>query len=204
MMLSYRTDHPNHLHQFVMAVSKHYYAGKDGVLKYQKKDMDVSLSKISSSERQHMIIYSLRDHCSGVFYSEISFAPNIIPPQEFLYRAWSPKNDYLFQGTPPLLTLPRTVRDAFPELASQVSALGIKLIDVTSGFQSGVRDLRTIESRFAVMANSSVAQAKEWMAYICRSRAEDKSRSRDKSKIELWADGVPTIRQPPLDWCNGA
>lgn len=35
----YRTDYPNQVHQLSVAVSKHYYAGVDGLLKYQKNHL---------------------------------------------------------------------------------------------------------------------------------------------------------------------
>ena len=201
-MLTYRTDYPNHVHQFVMAVSKHYHAGKDGSLKYQKKVMDVSLAKVLSSEKRHMIIYSLRDHCSGVFYSEISFAPDVLMPHEFLSRAWSHKSDYQFQGIPDLLMLPKTVQEQFPELSNKVQELGIKLVDVTSGFQGGIRDIRTIESRIVLSINQPIENLTGWIEYAYRSHAQKKSRIASKSRIDLWAEGVPDIRHPPHDWCK--
>ncbi len=76
-MRSYRSDYPNHLHQLNVCISKHYYATRDGLLKYQKKAMDVSLAKSSLADRRHMLVYCIRDHCSGVFYAEIDFFPAV-------------------------------------------------------------------------------------------------------------------------------
>jgi hypothetical protein len=204
MINSYRSDHPNHVHQLTVAVSKHYYASKDGALKYQKKPMEISLSETHASARRHMVIYSLRDHCSGVFYSEIAFCPSVPTAQDFLGRAWGRKADYLFHGLPVLLTIPRTVQAVFPSLASDAEMLGIKLVDVTSGFQGGIRDLRTIEDSLVLSINKPIAEAQDWVNYICVSHAKDASRVHGKTKIELWQQGVPAIRLPAVGWGSEA
>ena len=199
-MLTYSTDHPNQAHQFVMSVSKHYYAGTDGTLKYQKKAMETSLNKISASPKRNMVIYSLRDHCTGVFYSELSFGPNIEAPHLFLDRAWRPKDDFPFHGIPDLLSLPRTVQAQFPDLPNKISHLGIQLVDVTSGFQGGVRDIRTIESGLSFLINQPIHLTSDWLKHIYLRHSQDKLRSSNSSKISLWSAHVPTIRLPPDDW----
>lgn len=202
-MNEYQSNHPNHVHQLVVAVSKHYYASKQGELKYQQKPMEVPLAQAHAATRCNMIVFALRDHCSGVFYSEIAFCPFVPLVRAFLGRAWSQKSDYAFKGLPQLLTIPRTVQEAFPSLAGDVQELGIGLVNVTSGFQSGIRDIKTIERSMPIAINHPVAQAHEWLRHIYISGAEDASRVRDLSKIELWQSRVPTIRLPPVGWGDG-
>jgi hypothetical protein len=204
MMESYRSNHPNHVHQLVVAVSKHYYASKQGELKYQQKPMEVPLTQVHAASRCNMIVFVLRDHCSGVFYSEIAFCRSVPHARAFLGRAWAQKSDYVFHGLPQLLTIPRTVQEAFPSLASDVQELGIGLVNVTSGFQSGIRDIKTIERSMPIAINHPIARAHEWLRDICISRAEDASRVRGLSKIEIWQSRVPTIRLPPVGWGSGA
>jgi len=166
--------------------------------------MEVPLAQTHTAARCNMIIFVLSDHCTGAFYSEIAFFPLLPDARAFLGRAWSQKRDYAFQGLPKLLTIPRTVQEAFPLLADAVQELGISPINVTSGFQSGIRAVGTIERSMPIAINHSVAQAHEWLRRICISGAEDVSRVRGKSKIELWRSGIPDMRLPPEGWGNGA
>lgn len=199
-MLHYRTNHPNHVHQLIITASKHFYLSSENILKYQAKEINVSLNSIEKSKKRNMLIYSIRDHCSGVFYSELSFAPDIIRPQDFLSRAWGTKPDFDFRGIPRELTIPATLQKRFPDLIPDISELGINLIDVTSGFQSGVRDIRTIELSLRVSANRDVSDAFNWVKRVFQGNAKEKSRLKEISKIELWASGVPEIVLPPVGW----
>lgn len=197
----YKTDHPNHVHQLAIAASKHYYASNDGVLKYQKKPMEAALSATSSTGgRRHMITYALRDHCSGVFYSEITFLPAKLSAKGFLCRAWNLKPNYPFCGLPRLMTIPRTVSSRFPSLSEEVEGIGIELIEVTSGFQSGVRDIRTVEDNLRLCIGEPIEVAKEWVNHVCMSHSGDAARVKGTSKIELWQHHVPEIRLPPESW----
>lgn len=203
MFQHYRSDHPNHVHQLVAGVSKHYYAGKDGLLKYQIKAMETSLAKLGASNKRHMVIYSLRDHCSGVFYAEIGFGPELPSLHAFLTRAWSAKPhlpELPFHGVPELLTFPQTARTAFPEVVTAVEALGVRLIEVTSGFQGGIRDLRTIEDGLTYRVGKPVEQAIAWMQDVCIFNARDKLRSTGRRKIDVWQERVPVLRTLPSSW----
>lgn len=200
MQNSYRTDHPNHVHQLAIAVSKHYYASSDGVLRYQRKAMEVSLSTTTSANRRHMITYTLRDHCSGVFYSEIAFIPAAPSAKMFLSRAWGLKLNYSFCGLPRLMTIPRTVSTRFPTLPDEVKEIGVELIETTSGFQSGVRDIRTIEDGLKLCVGGTIEAAKEWVKHLCISHSNDAARVKGISKIELWQHHVPEVRFPPENW----
>lgn len=200
MITSYKSLYPNHAHQLSFSVSKHYYAGKDGLLKYQIKPMEVTPAKLAASSRRHMLVYCLRDHCSGVFYAEIAFRPDLPSMHEFLSRAWSPKSDYPFHGVPALLMVPSTVEQVFPGLSRSVSQLGVGLVQVTSGFQSGIGDIKNIERGLSMSSGWSVEKAQQWVRKICRDHAQTKARTNDQSKLDMWLKGVPAVQILPAQW----
>lgn len=202
MITSYRSQHPNHAHQLAICVSKHLYATKDGRLKYQQKPIEVRLETLSRQDRAHLVIYTLRDHCSGLFYAEVGFGPDVVPAAAFLKRAWSPKSHYAFCGLPRLLLIPKTVQSVFPELPAQVAALGIRLGEVTSGFQSGVRDIRTIEDQLGCYRDLAREGVDAEVQRICLYQANTKSRNGVDSKLALWHKHVPGLQYPPEDWSN--
>lgn len=137
-MQSYKSLHPNHVHQLTVSVSKHYWVTKEGVFKYQAKPLEVSLDRIDDSKKIHLIHYVIRDHTTGVVYAEAGLSNDLIPLSEFLFRAWSEKKDFAFCGIPELMTIPKTVEKAFPNLLKAIALLGIRFPQVTSGFQAGV------------------------------------------------------------------
>jgi hypothetical protein len=205
-MQHYRSNHPNHAHQLVASVSKHYYAGKDGLLKYQVKPMETSLTKLSSASKKHMVIYSLRDHFSAVFYAEIGFGPELPPLHAFLTRAWGTKShmpEFPFHGVPELLTFPQTARVAFPEVVSAVETLGVSLVAVTSGFQGGVGDLNTIEKWLGYHVGKPLEQAVAWLPNVCVFNAREKLRNTGRRKIDVWMERVPAVRMLPAQWMQG-
>lgn len=204
-MQRYRSEHPNQVHQLVVAVSKHYYAGKDGLLKYQGKPFDVSLAKLPKTARHHMLTYVLRDHCTGVFYAEICFAPEVMPLKQFLSRAWGEKPDYPFCGLPEMLSFPANLREAFPGVAEDVEQLGIGVYQPRSGFEAGAtRDIRTIERGFLLFAiDKPAADASQSIQRANVYEAKQKSgRIKTMAKLEAWQRYVPEIRLPPVEWAD--
>ena len=177
MMQSYRSEYPNQVHQLTVSVSQHYYFTKTGMLKYQRKNQEVSLDHIADSDRLHLIHYVIRDHCSGIFYAELGLSDNIIPIQRFLYRAWAEQKDYSLYGLPEFLIIANTVTTVFPQLEKQVSALGIKPIKATSGFQGGVRDIKTIETNLSVSLVFPSKPPQLEIRRICKSVNRQKSRN---------------------------
>lgn len=209
VMKSYRSDFPNHVHQLVVSVSKHFYAGKDGLLKYQTKPMEMTLAKLSQATRKHMLTYVLRDHCSGVYYAETCFAPEVLPLKGFLARAWRQKPDYPFCGMPKLLLFPSVLREAFPGVAEDVESLGIELVKVTSGFQAGgTRDIRTIEEQLGGQLGYenwqhqswSMEAAQAWIQEHNADIAKKTGRTGHETKLEMWQRGVGHLDFPTTAW----
>jgi hypothetical protein len=80
---SYRSSYSNERHQLIVCVSKHLYATKTGLIKYQQKAFDVSFVKVEKAEKDHLVHYLIRDDFSGVFYAEIHSGRALIPVEEF-------------------------------------------------------------------------------------------------------------------------
>jgi len=203
-MQSYRSLHPNHVHQLTVCVSKHYWVNKTGILKYQLKPFELSLQAVKLAEKIHLIHYVIRDHFSGVVYAESAFSPALPPITGFLFRAWSQKDDFPFCGIPDLLMVPKTVEQVFLGVKAEVAQLGVKFPEVTSGFQSGIRDVQTLEEYMKSCIDKPVEENKKNLlsAYRCPSRKP--ARTGNGSKIEMWKQYVDGIRLPSADWKRSA
>ena len=203
MIHRYDSDYPNQLHQLVVSVSKHITTTKDGRLRFQKKPMEVNLANISRSVREHVVHYMIRDHFSGAFYGEVCHAAALIPIRDFLVRAWSEKPHYYFCGVPDYISVPKTVDLAFPGVRGGVAEFGIETVEVTSGFQGGIRDIPTWERylrQFSTM-HDDLALLKQWSAeYACKLSAYLCGDPAEKgSKMWKWYQGVEQVRVPPGD-----
>lgn len=145
MIKRYQSDYSNEVHQLIVSPSKHYYVTRSGTFKYQNKPFELELEKANKTNKTQIIHYLIRDHFSGLFYWEICSSDSPIPIYEFLFRAWSKKGHHPLYGMPDFLTVPKNVDSYFQGLINFIEKLGVTHIKVTSGFQGGVRDIRTIE-----------------------------------------------------------
>lgn len=201
MMNSYRSLHPNHVHQLTVAVSKHYFVTKAGSLKYQRKPFEVNLDKSGTRDRIHLIHYIIRDHFRGLIYYEFALSNKPIPIQTFLFNAWTIEKEDSFFGIPDLLMIPDTVENMFAGIRGKVGDFGIALVKVTSGFQGGIRDIKTIERCLGFHCNRSI-EVKHPVDDIWRYINKRKSRASTITKMCLWRDNVKSIRVPSADWLN--
>jgi hypothetical protein len=195
-MLSYKSDYPNQVHQLIVSVSKHYYFTKDQRLKYQSKPMEVKLDSLTTASRTHLVHYVLRDHCSGLFYSEIAMSTQVVPVEQFLYRAWGRKDTFVFCGLPDLIMVPTTVEVAFPDMTAIIASLSIRTADIKSGFQGGIGNINTIENWLSVACGESFEHVSQHALKICRIMSERKSRNGRDDRASLWLKHVPPIRLP--------
>lgn len=198
--LTYRTYYPNEVHQLIVSVSKHMHVLKNGQMRYQNKPMEAVLANCMDSPKDHVVHYLIRDHFSGAMYAEVSRSSSLMALQEFLHRAWAPKEDYEFCGMPEAITIPNTVLTAFPRTERLMDRLGIEVIKATSGFQAGVRDLKTWEDylcfTFLRRADEASfefirAEAPKLSAKISRGYDEG------SSKILKWKTPVKEVVLPP-------
>lgn len=146
-MRQYQTDYSNQVHQLIISVSKHLWVSKDNRLLHQKKPFDVDLRTLNKAVKEHVVHYLLTDHFSGALYGETCTVSSMIHPGEFLHRAWSQKEDYVFCGLPEMLTVPQSAIEMFPQMINLLAAMEVKIAKVTSGFQGGIRTIRTWEDR---------------------------------------------------------
>jgi hypothetical protein len=194
----YQSDYANQVHQLIVSVSRHLWVTKEGLLRYQHKPFEVSLAKLARAEKRHIVHYLIRDHHSGLLYAEIAVAPQLFSTREFLLRAWSRKDRLSFSGVPDALTVPKSVADAFPELLPWLDELDVEIIAATSGFQAGVRDLKTWEEK--------VRHALDWYPaddlghlpalaeMLCWNLVEEPLHQRQH--VERWRRSVRTLRYP--------
>ena len=183
----YVTTHSNQVQQVSVTVSKHLMVLKDGRLKWQWKAIDtVNTRNFRDSRTRHVVHYIIRDHFSGAFYAEVSTSTEFLDIADFLYRAWTAKKASSFSGIPRGLTVAATVMEMFPGMPNLLRHYGIVLIKATSGFQSGVRDIRTWEEavrcRFWERSYVELREAAPALSYqLCDDRI-----GRDISKWKIW------------------
>ncbi|WP_235596212.1 hypothetical protein [Leptospira weilii] len=137
MLYHYVSDFSNHVHQLVVSISKHLYLLKNEEIKYQKKSFDLTLKNYSKSTKRHLIHCIIKDHFSGASYGEIHSTDQHFSIEKFLLNAWKIKKGYKFHGLPKCLMAPKSVIEHFPGLGNIFKHTNIKLIETTSGFQSG-------------------------------------------------------------------
>lgn len=203
MIKQYRSLYPNHVHQLAVSVSKHFYVSKSGLLKYQKKAFDIKLENIHNAEKNHLIVYSLRDHCSGLYYVEIAFKSDFYSVQSFLYRAWKEKSGIAFCGLPDCLMIPNTVQKVFPDTSDEVIQQGVELVPVTSGFQSGgLIAIKAVEQHLLFHIDTSVDCLQDVALRTYRYNANEYLRGTKLSKENTWLEHVKSIRFPSDDFCR--
>lgn len=165
-------------------------------MKYQKKPFDVRIENLQSSQKTHVVHYLIRDHFSGLFYAELSDSNSIVPIYDFLYRAWQEKSCHPMVGIPGFLTIPKNAQDIYPNLVQFAGKLGITYIKVTSGFQGGVRDIRTWENelkwcgvdfanQFGQQKEATIQQAQDDMPHIFKRLCESTYNGPAKKDVYL-------------------
>ena len=145
-MVRYKRDHANENHQLMIAVSKHWYITRDGCLQWQMKPMEIDLRTCGASDRIHVVNYIIRDHYSGLFFAAVSRSDEQRSAEDFLTEAWSTKAEHPLVGPPEHLCVAKTCLAAFPMLAEFLREHKVRILDATSGFQSGIRDAQTWNS----------------------------------------------------------
>ncbi len=146
----------NQQHQLLVAVSKHFYVQKNGLLKYQEKPLEISLATVKKSRKEHLVYYIMRDAYSGTFFIEITTSQTMLPLAEFLYLAWERKQGKYLWGLPASLSVPQGL--VAKELVEGLERLGVRLFLPSSGFAAGVRILRDIEDRLFFLMEKIVDQ----------------------------------------------
>jgi hypothetical protein len=194
----YRTDYSNEVHQLMVSVSRHLWVAKDGAIRYQQKPFEITLARLARSEKQHVIHYLVRDHFSGLLYAEIGLSGSLLSPREFLLRAWSRKDRLSFCGVPDTLIVPKTVSDTFAELLPWLDELEMDVIPATSGFQAGVRDVKTweeaVRNALRWFPADDLAHLPALAEMLCWDLVEEPLHHRQQ--VGRWQSGLGTLRYP--------
>jgi hypothetical protein len=85
-------------------------------------------------------------------------------------------------------------------VAADIERMGVGMVDVTSGFQSGIGDLNTIENSIGYYVGEPVDQVATFLPRLCGWRAKDKLRTTGRTKIDVWREHVPAVRLLPKSW----
>lgn len=147
-MLSYKSDYPNQVHQINVSISKNLYLLKDDTIKYQDKKFDVTWKNYQKTNKRHLVTFIVRDHYSSCFYAELYPIDELPEIEEFLFRAWSKKENYEFNGIGKTCIIPNSTLEMFPQLPNlfkNVSNIHLQLPE--NGFSSAVRSIREWEHR---------------------------------------------------------
>ncbi|WP_017257828.1 hypothetical protein [Pedobacter arcticus] len=144
-MHSYKTDHPNQVHQLNFSISQNYYLLKSGEIKYQAKKFDVNWKNYEKTGKSHLVNFLIRDHFSNCFYAEIHSISEIPDMKDFLYNAWCQKEYFEFCGIPKSLILGRHIIETFPKLINFRNNTGLNIELATNGFATGIRSVRDWE-----------------------------------------------------------
>lgn len=191
----------NDLHQLLVSVSRYLYVTSSGLLKEQKKPMEINLKNCRRSPKEHLVYYLLRDDWSGNLTCRLATTRSLLPVVEFLHWGWRHEDaDQHFWGLPRRLLVPKTVSSA--ELLQGLDRAGVQPFHPSSGFTSGVRILRDLEaaigwqvlSTFSVPDLEALEGARD---AICRRvLALDLP---GRSKAVVWEEGLPPgePRVPP-------
>ena len=200
IMLSYKSDFSNQNHQLNVSISKHWFLLKNGNLKWQEKKLEVNWKNVYSKPKENIVHFVIRDHFSNCYYGESHSISNLPEIEAFLYRAWSKKEEYPFQGCPKTLFVPQTVFNIFPKIQNFKRNTSMNLEIPTSGFHGGIRVIREWESQFKYFSlfckgtyNLQFVQEN-----IININIQGNGRTRDKkeSNIEKWASNLPGLILP--------
>jgi hypothetical protein len=198
-MNQYETAYPNEVHQLLITASRHLYVTRDGRVRFQKKVIEGTWKKTKNESRQQVIHYIVRDHYSRAMYAELHTRSEQVAPDEFLWRAWSQKDDYPFCGMPDFLILPKSVYSE--ALYNFIRELGIKIIKPKGGFMAGVwafrewdRTLEFVYS-FPYETLNSFKELQSKVPEIIRTHFDLSSDG--TNKLDVWQSNVRNLRMPP-------
>jgi len=160
------TEYSNELHQLLVSVSKHFYFGSDGNVRYQEKPMDVNIKNCYKSRKEHLVYYILRDHFSGTFTFQIATTKRLVPLADFLHYAWSEDvgEEKFIWGMPDSIFIPQMI--TMDGLFSGLNNIHVNPLHPPSGFASGIRIIRDIEDSLSFFMNRTVDHRLEGMSKL--------------------------------------
>lgn len=128
----------------IISTSKHLYATKDELLRYQQKEIDPRLP----GAKTLLTRFVLLDVDTGVAYCEVHPAPDGVDLLGFLARAWSDKPDHPMRGFPQKINVPK-IAMADPEIVTDLKILqhfgGFEIDALPAGFAAGIHAVKKFE-----------------------------------------------------------
>lgn len=199
MMLRYKSDFPNQVHQINISLSKHYFILNDDSIKWQAKEFDINWANYNKTEKKHLVTYIIRDHFSNCFYAELHFVDKMPMIHEFLFNAWKQKSDYPFYGMPACLIVPKTTQKQFPSIHKFFSNVDKPYLQTpTSGFSSAVISIRHWERCIKYFIDfykdcKTLTQFQENIELINKETNAFGSSKREGNSLQKWLDNNPQI-----------
>lgn len=204
----YECAHRNEVHQLLVSLSRHYYVGGDGDLKFQKKPFEFSFDTVARSNKKLMVSYLLRDHYSGVYYAEATTHDRLLNLGGFLFRAWSEKQAFDFRGVPEVLMVPQLVMNRWPQVLDLLEDYGITVVKPRSGFETGMIDMKNwqrefFENCFVDYRKGSGLELSYQFEYlrgkqleVCIGAAERTIDREKRTKLDKWRSSDTELRGP--------
>ncbi len=196
MNRSYVTEYPNQVHQFNIGFSKSFSVSSNRKLKFHYTSLRPRPEDMLSTHHHYVLFYLVRDHFSGLFFTEAYTAGENPNPVTFLAKAWKLKPKLRFSGIPDLLIIPHTTEKLYPNTIASISAMGIKTMLPTSGFQGGVRDLRTAEDFIRTGSGGPISNLSALIELQMLSLEQYSSHVPNRTKAELWDQYLRPQRFP--------
>lgn len=198
MMLSYKSDYPNQVHQMNVSISKHYHVLKDGRIKYQDKKFDINWKNYSKTNKNHLVTFLIRDHFSNCFYAELHRIDSMPSIKEFLYSSWRKKERYEFCGIPKTLIVNQMILKTCPEiqlLPERIQSFHLQMAD--NGFATGIRSVRDWEDciRYNLCFDNykKLSDFQEHNEFMCRHYNLRES-GKTEPNLKKWATNISKVR----------
>lgn len=200
MMIHYKSDYPNQVHQMNISISQHYYLLKDGTIKWQEKKLDVNWKNYAKTNKRHLVTYIIRDHYSSCFYAELHPIDEMPEIEDFLFNAWTTKDNFAFNGIGKTVMIPQSTLDQFPKANNFFkNVTNVHLQIPTSGFSSAVRSIREWEQKikFVPYYIKDVDKIKDFQNKIeLINEVINNQYGREDSNLNKWLNNNPRIISP--------
>ena len=198
------SEHPNEWHLFDITPCTQYFFNTKGL---RQRDENLQLYggklKYYKETNDHLLRYVLIDHKTDIFYLQYFYAAgeNLTNFVEFLYRAWSHKEDslYPFQGVPLNLYLDKGSANLSHYIQNMCRNLKVNLHSHKAGNPRAKGKVECymkliqeqFESRLSLKSATNLEelnqQAYAWMVHYC---ATKKHRRTQLCRTAFWASRI--------------
>lgn len=192
-----KTRRPNREQHLLVSRSKHWYALKDGQLRYQKSPLHPK----TAGAKQLLVFFVAFDADTGVFYAEPHEDKQPYDVLGFLARAWHKKKDHVMWGIPDKLNISSEIREnesTQNDLRTIQSHLNVVLGNLPGGFRAGVHAVRLLGNEFRCLSDVPGKRGLDLFAAQALSSLISARGSLDGS--QYWSREGIDIREAPTEW----